>query len=122
MANEALKLVEALPTPSHKADSLIPLTLTQRLLNGDPTSLGRVYMLLAALEATVGRNTDALNHLKIALDIYEKYDIQREIGIICSNMGDIYLRTSDYDQARTALSNIGYYCRNWVIYLVCQLH
>jgi DNA-binding SARP family transcriptional activator len=99
LAHTSLELFEA--------SANIPLkfaafTRTQQTLNGDPVDLGRVYTLLGVLEITIGQSTEALNHLNAALTIYERYNRQREIAIVCTNQGDIYLKRSSYALAQTA--------------------
>lgn len=102
MANEALKVFENLvhqPEVSHRSF----LTRTQHTLNGDMVDLGRVYTLLALIEITTGRSIDGRGHLNAALKIYERYDQQREIAIVCSNLADLHLRKAEYSQARSVL-------------------
>ncbi|HEY1348671.1 MAG TPA: DUF6788 family protein [Ktedonobacteraceae bacterium] len=102
MANEALKVFENLahqPELSHRSF----LTRTQHTLDGDMVDLGRVYTLLALIEITTGQSTDGLNHLNAALKIYEHYDQQREIAIVCSNLADLHLRKAEYMQAQSVL-------------------
>ena len=72
-------------------------------LEGDPADLGRAHRLLAGIAASVGQSTSALDHLKTALTIFEQYDRQREIAIICCNMGDVYLRKAEHGLAQAAL-------------------
>lgn len=99
LANKSLELFEASANISLK---LAASTRTQQTLNGDPVDLGRVYTLLGVLEITIGQNMEALNHLDAALAIYERYNRQREIAIVCANQGDIYLKRSDFMLAQTA--------------------
>ena len=103
MGNEALERFEASPNQLQKSNGLLPLTQAQRILNGDPVGFGKVYTLLAGVEIFLGKSTDSLNHLNQALVVFEKNDLKREITIVCSNQADIYLRKSEYDQARDAL-------------------
>lgn len=100
MANEALQRFNAAAAQLQKSKTLLPLTQAQRILDGDSVGFGRVYMLLAGIEATLGKSTEALSHLDKALGIFEQNDIKREIAIVCSNQGDIYLKKSEYDQAQ----------------------
>jgi DNA-binding SARP family transcriptional activator len=102
LAQKALELFEVSLANRTFMEAPSSLTRTQRTLKGDPVDLGRVHTVISALEVTLGRNVDALAHLDTALAIYEKYDRQREIAIVCSNQGDIYLRQSRYTLAQSA--------------------
>ena len=104
-AREALALFErAQPPPATGVTGSEPRrgTRAQRTLAGDPVNLGRVQILLAAILATVGKNTDAADHLTTALTIFERYDCQREIAIVSGNLGDLYLRKAQYTLAQAA--------------------
>jgi len=104
LANESLKLFEDFLLVTTTPKKVASLTRTQRSLTGDPVDLGRIYTLLAAIQATNGQNAEALNHLKAALEIYEQYDCQREIANVSCNLADLYLRRSDYTSARSLLT------------------
>jgi predicted ATPase/DNA-binding SARP family transcriptional activator len=78
-------------------------TATRRTLEGDPVDLGRTHRLLAAIAATVGQSTIALDHLNTGLAIFEQYDRQREIAHICCNIGDVYLRKAEHTLAQASL-------------------
>jgi predicted ATPase/DNA-binding SARP family transcriptional activator len=78
-------------------------TSTRRTLAGDPVDVGRTHILLAAITATIGESTYALNHLNTALTIFEQYDRQREIANVCCNLGDLYLRKAEHNQAQATL-------------------
>lgn len=100
LGHEALrrfKASQALPPP---ADTTLPPTQAQRILNGDPIGLGRVYTLLAGVEATLGQNEHALDHLNQALEIFEKDDVKNEVANVCCNLADLYLRRAEYSLAR----------------------
>jgi DNA-binding SARP family transcriptional activator len=99
-ALEALKLFEtALEQQTSVGD--FP-TRIMRTLAGDPVDPGRVYALLGLLENAMGQSVHALNHLNLALTIYEKYNCQREIVAVCGNQGTLYLLKSEYTLAKTA--------------------
>ncbi|MGH2481698.1 MAG: tetratricopeptide repeat protein, partial [Ktedonobacteraceae bacterium] len=66
--------------------------------------MGKVYTLLSGIEATLGQSTEALNHLNLALEIFEKSNIKNEITIVCCNLADMYLRRAEYVQARPMLT------------------
>jgi DNA-binding SARP family transcriptional activator len=103
LANESLKLFEDFLLKTKTSKKFSSLTRTQRSLTGDPVDLGRIYTLLATIEATNGQNAEALDHLKAALEIYEQYDCQREIANVSCNLADLYLRRSDYTSAQSLL-------------------
>ncbi len=78
-------------------------TRIQRTLAGDPVNRGRVYRLLAALAVTSGQHQETLNYLNQALAIFEQEDQQREIAIVCVNLGDLYLRIAKHALAQDVL-------------------
>ena len=78
-------------------------TATRHTLEGDPVDLGRTHKLLAAIAATVGDSTGALDHLNTALAIFEQYERQREIAVVCGNIGDVYLRKAENTLAQATL-------------------
>jgi tetratricopeptide (TPR) repeat protein len=96
-AREALAFFEQQPVPTQ---GIFQETRIGRTLSGDPTNAGRIHILLAAILATTGQSTTAARHLAAALAIFEQYDQEREIAIVSGNLGDLYLRTADYEQAR----------------------
>lgn len=102
-AQEALRLFEEMFSQQHAERSASPMTRLQRTLQGDPVDLGRMHKLLAAIATAVGQSTDAMNHLHTALTIFEHYDCQREIAMVCSNIGDVYVRRAEYTLAQAAL-------------------
>ncbi len=101
-AREALELFDQ-PQERATHPSVRYQTRVQRTLEGDAVNRGRIYRLLAALSATTGRNTEALEYLDKALTIFEQYDYQREIAIACANLGDLYLRMAKHSQAEGVL-------------------
>src|SRR5205085_2330457 len=104
LAQEALELFEAVlarEKPSIKDISL--WTHSRRTLEGDPVDLGRIHTLLAAIAATMGQSTQALTHLNTVLPIFEQFDRQREIAIVCGNLGDLYLRRAEHSKAQATL-------------------
>ncbi len=104
LAQEALQLFEAVlaqQRPSIKDISL--WTHSRRTLEGDPVDLGRIHTLLSAVAATMGQSTEALTHLNTALPIFEQFDRQREIAIVCGNLGDLYLRRAEHSKAQASL-------------------
>jgi DNA-binding SARP family transcriptional activator/Tfp pilus assembly protein PilF len=103
-AQHALKIFESvLGQQNHIATNAFLSTATRRTLTGDPVDLGRTHRVLAAIAATVGQSTIALDHLNTALAIFEQYDRQLEIAIVCVNAGDVYLREGEHMSAQAAL-------------------
>jgi predicted ATPase len=103
-AHNALKIFEnVLGEQNRTATNAFHSTATRRTLAGDPTDLGRTHRLLAAIAATIGQSTAALEHLNTALAIFEQYDRQQEIALICGNMGDVYLRIGEHNLAQATL-------------------
>ena len=78
-------------------------TATRRTLEGDPVDLGRTNTLLAAIAATIGESTMALDHLNTALAIFERHERRREIAMVCGNIGDVYLRKAEHALAQAAV-------------------
>ncbi|GER89553.1 hypothetical protein KDW_37150 [Dictyobacter vulcani] len=104
LAQEALQLFEGnvnlqRDITQHEAHS----NRISRTIAGDPVDLGRIYILLSNIEIATGRYAEALEHLKKALAISERYNCVREVAIISCNMGDLYLRISEHSQAQVAL-------------------
>ena len=85
-------VIETLPT--------IRSTRIQSTLAGNPVDLGRVYAYMGPLASSEGLRTEALNHLKTALTIFEQYDDKRRIAHVSCNMGNVYLKKNDYEQAQ----------------------
>ena len=104
-AHQSLRIFEQ-ALQQHESDAPLPpsrSTTTRRTLAGDPVERGRAHLLIGTIAAVIGDNTDALKHLNAALALYEQYDRQREIAIVCCNLGDYYLRKSEYALAQSAL-------------------
>lgn len=87
-------LTETLPT--------MRSTRIQSTLAGNPVDLGRVYAYMGPLASSEGLRTEALNHLKTALTIFEQYDDKRRIAHVSCNMGNVHLKKNDYEQAQAA--------------------
>jgi tetratricopeptide (TPR) repeat protein len=103
-AHIALHIFEhVLGEQHHTVTNAFHSTATRRTLEGDPVDLGRTHRVLAALAASVGQSSMALEHLNTALAIFEQYDRQLEIAIICSNIGDAHLRKGELLLAQAAL-------------------
>src|SRR5450755_4135234 len=103
-AQEALSLFEeAIKQQKHSIEDVFRLTRTRRTLIGDPADLGRAHMELGTIEVSRGQLEGALIHLNMALALFEQYDCQREIAIVCCDLGDLYSRKADYSQAQATL-------------------
>jgi len=102
---EALHLFEDSIAAVSKNISPDPATLTRIRLTllGDPVDLGRTYALLGALTNAVGRRSEALEHLNMALAMYERYDRQREIAHASNNIGYLHLKKAEYTLAKAFL-------------------
>lgn len=101
---EALKLFEAVI--ERPKDDPKSADVTHRLRHSvadDSISLGRTHMLLGLIANGAGQSAEALEHLNMALALYEQYDREREIAIVCCNLGDLHLRKADYKTAQAFL-------------------
>ncbi len=101
-AQKALMLFEEVLSHPHRKESLPSSTRIRRTLAGDPVDLGRIHKLLAAIAGIVGQTTDATIHLNEAIVIFEQYDRQREIAMVCDDLGNIHLRKAEYTLAQAA--------------------
>lgn len=63
--------------------------------------LARTNVLLGLIANATGQSLNALVHLNTALTLYEQGNHQREIAIVCCNLGDIYLRRAEYPLSET---------------------
>jgi len=103
-ALQALNIFEdVIQRQDHSFTGSFHSTATRRTLEGDPVDLGRTNTLLAAIAATIGESTIALDHLDTALTIFEQYERQREIAMVCGNIGDVYLRKAEHTLAQAAV-------------------
>ena len=101
-AQKALKLFEEVLSHQHRRESLSSSTRIQRTLAGDPVDLGRIHKLLAVIAGIVGQTSDATFHLNEAMVIFEQYDRQREIAMVCGNLGSIHVQKAEYTLAQAA--------------------
>ncbi|MFL5700189.1 MAG: hypothetical protein ACJ797_24185, partial [Ktedonobacteraceae bacterium] len=74
-----------------------------RILAGDPVEFGRTHALLGLIATSAGQSTEATNRWNSALATFEQYDCQREIAVVCCNLGDVHLRRAEYNQAQAFL-------------------
>ena len=100
-AREALIFFEQTEQASEVVTT-VRSTRIQRTLAGNPVDLGQVYGYMGPLASGEGRRTEALNHLKTALTIFEQYDDKRRIAHVSCNLGNVYLKKTDYGQAQAA--------------------
>jgi tetratricopeptide (TPR) repeat protein len=78
-------------------------TRTERAIVGDPLEVGRAHELLGIIAASVGQLTDALNHMYIALSIFEQHDLVIAMVQLCSNLGVAHASRSENAVASTYL-------------------
>ncbi|HLJ33273.1 MAG TPA: DUF6788 family protein [Ktedonobacteraceae bacterium] len=78
-------------------------TRTERAIVGDPLEVGRAHELLGIIAGSVGQLGDALNHMYIALSIFEQHDLVIAMVQLCSNLGVAHASRSENDVARTYL-------------------
>ncbi len=105
-AEEALRLFQAVNIEEgrkHENEIGGGATRIRRILAAEPINLGRVQALLGTIACSSGRMTEALEYLKAALTLYEEHGYQREISIVCCNLGDLYLRRADHVLAHICL-------------------
>jgi predicted ATPase len=82
-------------------EDIAHLTRIRRTIRGDPVDLGRTYALLGSIVSATGQRAEALDYLGKALALYERYDRQREIAHACNNIGYIWMKQGDDQQARS---------------------
>src|SRR5205823_402184 len=103
-AQEALQLFErVLAEQGQGSQRLRQSTRIRRILAGDPVELGRTHALLGLIANGAGQSTEATNRWNSALATFEQYDCQREIAVVCCNLGDVHLRRAEYKQAQAFL-------------------
>ncbi len=78
-------------------------TRTERAIVGDPFEVGRAHELLGIIAASVGQLSDALNHMYIALAIYEQHDLVIAMVSLCGNLGAVHASRSENAVANTYL-------------------
>jgi Bacterial transcriptional activator domain./IstB-like ATP binding protein. len=101
VANEALEMFTELSENNENNDNY--LNIAKRALTSVAVDISRIYAILGTNEASSGRCSDALSLLNKALAISEQYNCLREVALICTNMGDLYLRSANYQQAQSSL-------------------
>jgi DNA-binding SARP family transcriptional activator len=73
-------------------------TRTERALLGDPLEIGYAHERLGIVAASVGQLSDALQHMHLALSIFEQSELVSEMARVCGNLGAAYATRGD--QAR----------------------
>ncbi len=103
-AQEALQLFERVLAQQGQGLERLPhSTRIRRILAGSPVELGRTHALLGLIATSAGQSTEATNRWNSALATFEQYDCQREIAVVCCNLGDVHLRRAEYNQAQAFL-------------------
>jgi DNA-binding SARP family transcriptional activator len=75
-------------------------TRTARSVIGDPLESGRVHEIIGITEFTVGNYSEALRQLKMALAIFERYNLVMAMAQVCSNLGAVYAMNAENSVAR----------------------
>ncbi|WP_376793837.1 tetratricopeptide repeat protein [Thermogemmatispora sp.] len=83
-------------TPTAPAQDLRPAA---PLISGDPIGLARTHRFLSTLEINTGNHEQALQHLRIALQLAEELGHKREIAHICCNIGHVLLHRAEHEEA-----------------------
>ncbi len=78
-------------------------TRTERAIVGDPLEVGRAHELLGIIAASVSQLNDALNHMYMALAIYEQHDLAIAMVSLCGNLGAVHASRSENAVANTYL-------------------
>ncbi len=81
-------------------------TRTARSILGDPLEVGQAHEILGVTEVSIGRFTEALKHLEIALTIFEQHDLVMAMAQTCCNLGAVHSFKAENSIAR------GYYRRS----------
>ncbi len=99
--------LEALDLFQHAVEERVPgqdeLHRIRRTIAGDPVDIGRTYVLLGNTANSMGQSTTALEYMNISLTLYEQNERLREIAIVCCDLGDTYLRKTNYSEAQSML-------------------
>ncbi len=77
------------------------VTLINRILAGDSINLGRTHMLLGRIAVSRGQCNEALTHFNMALTLCEQRSLQREIAMVCCNLGDVHMMRAEYGLAQS---------------------
>ncbi|HLL80650.1 MAG TPA: tetratricopeptide repeat protein, partial [Ktedonobacteraceae bacterium] len=75
-------------------------TRTSLAVIGNPLELAHCHGLLGIVDATLSYNTEALRHLRLAQEIFERHDNVTDLTLIYGNMGAVYTTIADYATGR----------------------
>ncbi|GCE16555.1 DUF6788 family protein [Dictyobacter kobayashii] len=78
----------------------LSLTRIERALTGDPLEIGYAHERLGIVAASLGEVNSALEHLNIALTIYERSELVSEMARVCGNLGAVNIVKGAHDEAR----------------------
>lgn len=81
------------------AETELP-TRTSLAVIGNPLELAHCHGLLGIVDATLSYNSEALRHLRLAQEIFERHDNVTDLTLIYGNMGAVYTTTADYATGR----------------------
>jgi DNA-binding SARP family transcriptional activator len=70
-------------------------TQIERTITGNPLEIGRAHELLGLIAANIGQYTEALEHLHLALTIFEEHDLVIAMVKVCGNLGAVYLTRTE---------------------------
>src|SRR2546421_12912444 len=99
-ASEALRLFERII--GQKPPKMIS-GLMRRTLSGDPINVGRAHWLLGLIASITGKQRVSVQHFHEALAVFEHAAAHRYIAIVNNDLGCLYVSTSQYDLARSAI-------------------
>ncbi|GAC1361064.1 MAG: hypothetical protein NVS2B12_02590 [Ktedonobacteraceae bacterium] len=97
LAQQACILFEEILADGEPVENATPI---KRMLMGDRVGLAHAYCHFAAINNSSGQYTEALIYLNKALMIYQQQSCKRNVAIVCNDMGDIYLRLTDFAGAQ----------------------
>ncbi len=93
-------------TQPHTLDSIDATpqrTRSMLTLQGDPVDMGHTYSHLGVLANNTGQFTRALEYFNTALTIFELHERKRDIAHVTCNIGYVYLKLDNREEAQSAL-------------------
>jgi len=78
----------------------LSLTRIERALTGDPLEIGYAHERLGIVAVSLGEVNSALEHLDVALTIYEQSELVSEMARVCGNLGAVNIVKGSHDEAR----------------------
>ncbi|GHO89360.1 DUF6788 family protein [Dictyobacter formicarum] len=78
----------------------LSLTRIERALTGDPLEIGYAHERLGIVAVSLGEVNSALEHLDVALTIYEQSELVSEMVRVCGNLGAVNIVKGAHDEAR----------------------